>query len=145
MPKEQHHLSSNETCVQSCRQREVKRAVLSRAANLWPYLLDKSIEVSESRVECAVGELEGLPLACCPRAPPGGYLPVSSPSIYSASVLPSSNYSVIHTFTLGCNNPTCTPVQASHDIWRRHLRYEVQQGDRQSLTRYTADADMSNV
>lgn len=33
-----------------CRQREVKRAVLSRAANLWPYLPDKSIEVSESRV-----------------------------------------------------------------------------------------------
>lgn len=55
-----------------CRQREVKRAVLSRAANLWPYLLDKSIEVSESRAECAGGELEGLPLALLPPGPSWG-------------------------------------------------------------------------
>lgn len=72
MPKKQHHLSSNETCVQNCRQREVKRAVLSRAANLWPYLLDKSIEVSESRVECAVGELEGLTPGLLPPGPSWG-------------------------------------------------------------------------
>lgn len=43
-----------------CRQREVKgAAVLSRAANLWPYLPVKSIQVSESRAECAGGQLEG--------------------------------------------------------------------------------------
>lgn len=34
-------------------------AVLSRAANLWPYLPVKSIQVSESRAECAGGQLEG--------------------------------------------------------------------------------------
>ena len=79
-----------------CRQREVKRAVLSRAANLWPYLLDKSIEVSESIAECAGGATPG-PLP--PGPPPGGYLPVSSPSISSDWVLPSSNYSLIHTYT----------------------------------------------
>ena len=79
-----------------CRQREVKRALLSRAANLWPYLLDKSIEVSESIAECAGGATPG-PLP--PGPPPGGYLPVSSPSISSASVLPSSTYSLIHTHT----------------------------------------------
>lgn len=55
-----------------CRQKEVKRAVLSRAANLWSYLLDKSIAVSESRAECAGGELEGLPLARCPPGPSWG-------------------------------------------------------------------------
>lgn len=43
-----------------CRQREVEAAaVLSRAANLWPYLPVKSIQVSESRAECAGGQLEG--------------------------------------------------------------------------------------
>ncbi len=96
-----------------CRQREVKRAVLSRAANLWPYLLDKSIEVSESRVCWGGGELEGLPLARCPRAPPGGYLPVSSPSISSASVLPSCDYLLIHTHT-------CMEQAHIHILWYRH-------------------------
>ena len=71
-----------------CRWREVKRTVLSRVANLWSYLQDKSIAVSESRADCAWGESwRGYP-----RAPPGGYLPVSSPSISSASVLTSCNY-----------------------------------------------------
>lgn len=69
MQRKHHHLSSDGACV---RQREVKRAILSRAANLWPYLLVKSIEVSESRAECAGGELEGLPLACCPPTPSWG-------------------------------------------------------------------------
>lgn len=55
-----------------CRQMEVKRAVLSRAANLWPYLLDKSIEVSESTAECAGGELEGLTQALLPPGPSWG-------------------------------------------------------------------------
>lgn len=55
-----------------CSQREVKRAILSRAANLWSYLVDKSIAVSESKPECAVRELEGLPLAWCPQGPSRG-------------------------------------------------------------------------
>lgn len=55
-----------------CREKEVKRAVLSRASNLWSYLLDKSIEASESRAECAGRVLEGLSLACCPPGPSWG-------------------------------------------------------------------------
>jgi len=58
----------NQCPVFVCKQKEVKRAVLSRGANLWSNLLDKSIVVSESRAECAGRELEGLPLACCPPA-----------------------------------------------------------------------------
>lgn len=64
--------------------------VLSRAANLWPYLPVKSIQVSESRAECAGGQLEG---STSGPPPPqglswGGHLPVSSHSISSARLLP---------------------------------------------------------
>lgn len=58
MPTKQHHLCP----AFVCRQSRAKKDVLSSTTNLWPYLLDKSIKVSESRAECAVGVLEGLPL-----------------------------------------------------------------------------------
>lgn len=65
-------------------------AVLSRAANLWPYLPVKSIQVSESRAECAGGQLEGSTSGPLPPPGPllGGHLPVSSHSISSARPLP---------------------------------------------------------
>lgn len=58
MPMKQHHLCP----AFVCRQSRAKRDVLSSTTNLWPNLLAKSIKVSESRAECAVGVLEGLPL-----------------------------------------------------------------------------------
>lgn len=145
VPRKQHQLSSNEASVQLlfCRQRKVKRAAFSRAANLWPYLLDKSIEMSESRPKRAVGELEGLPLACCPRAPHGGYLTVSSPSIPSASARPLSDYSLLHTHTW-VQQSHIYSMQASSDISWRHLCDEVQRGSR-SIKCFTADADFCSI
>lgn len=68
------HLRLNWSSFRSLflRGKKVKRAVLSRAANLRFYLLDKSIAVSESRAECAGRELEGLSLASCPPGPSWG-------------------------------------------------------------------------
>lgn len=68
----------------------VGAAVLSGAANLWPYLPVKSIQVSESRAECAGGQLEGSTSG--PPPPPGplgvgGHLPVSSRCISSTRPL----------------------------------------------------------
>lgn len=118
-----------------CRQREVKRAVLSRAANLWPYLPVKSIEVSESRAECAGGELEGLPLACCPPGPSWG-VPACLFTLhlfcFGAPVL--RLLSQTHS-RMGATIPTYVLIQVSHDIRGADVRYEVQRGGLHSVTR----------
>lgn len=98
-----------------CRQREVKRAVLSRAANLWSYLQDKSIAVSESRAAYAGREPEGLPLACCPPGPSWG-VPACLFTLhlfcFSARILQL----LAHIQRQACNKPTYPLKQASYTI-----------------------------
>lgn len=87
-----------------CRQREVKRAVLSRAANLWPYLPVKSIEVSESRAECAGGGAGGATPGLLPPGPllGGTCLSLHPPSLLLRCSRPPTTKS--NTLSHGRNN-----------------------------------------
>lgn len=103
-PRKQHHPTSNAACVRPlfAGRGEVKRAVLSRAANLWSYLLNKSIEVSESRAECAGGEAAG---ATPGPLPPGHLLGGTCLSLPRPSLLPQCSppaTTCSHTHTHTC-------------------------------------------
>lgn len=125
-----------------CRQREVKRAVLSRAANLWPYLPVKSIEASESRAECAGGELEGLPLACCPPGPSWG-VPACLFTLhlfcFGAPVL--RLLSQTHS-RMGATIPKYVLIQVSHDIRGAIYAMKCNKGARVVRHVALADADL---